>query len=59
MLTLINAVLATVAARRENRSFTWREAAPLMTAGLALTLVELSTIDFGRAYLTRLLGLPF
>lgn len=59
MLTLINSVLATLAARRENRSFTWREAAPLMTVGLAMTLVELSTIDFGRAYLTRLLGLPF
>lgn len=59
MLTLINSVLATLAARRENRSFTWREAAPLMTVGLAMTLVELSTIDFGRAYLTRWLGLPF
>jgi hypothetical protein len=30
-----------------------------MTVGLAMTLAELSTIDFGRAYLTRLLGLPF
>jgi hypothetical protein len=59
MLTLINSVLATLAARRENRSFTWREAAPLMIVGLAMTLVELSMIDFGRAYLTRLLGLPF
>jgi uncharacterized membrane protein len=59
MLTLINSVLATIAARRENHSFSWRDAAPLMTVGLAMTLIELSTIDFGRAYLTRLLGLPF
>jgi hypothetical protein len=59
MLTLINSVLVTVFARRENRAITWRDAAPLMLVGLAMTLIELSTIDLGRAYLTRLLGLPF
>lgn len=59
MLTLINSVLATIAARRENHAFGWRQAAPFMIVGLAMTLAELSTIDFGRAYLTRLLGLPF
>jgi uncharacterized membrane protein len=59
MLTLINSVLATIFARRENRAVTWRNAAPLMLVGLAMALGELSTIDLGRAYLTRLLGLPF
>ncbi len=59
MLTLINSLLATLAARRENRAVRWRDAAPLMLVGLAMTLVELSTIDLGRAYLTRALGLPF
>ena len=59
MLTLINGVLATIAARRENRALSWRDTAPMMLIGLTLTLVELSTIDFGRAYLTHLLGLPF
>jgi len=59
MLTLINSVLATIAARRENYAFGWQDAAPFMVVGLAMTLAELSTIDLGRAYLTRLLGLPF
>jgi uncharacterized membrane protein len=59
MLTLINSLLATLTARRENRAVRWRDAAPLMLVGLAMTLVELSTIDLGRAYLTRALGLPF
>jgi uncharacterized membrane protein len=59
MLTLINSVLVTIFARQENRAVTWRNAAPLMLVGLAMTLAELSTIDLGRAYLTRALGLPF
>jgi uncharacterized membrane protein len=59
MLTLINSLLATIASRRENRAVTWRDAAPLLLVGLAATLVELSAIDFGRAYLTRVLGLPY
>jgi uncharacterized membrane protein len=59
MLTLINSVLVTIAARRENRALTWRDAAPLMVVGLAVALAELSAIDLGRVYLTRSLGLPF
>jgi len=59
MLTLINSVLATIAARRENVALSWRGAAPMMIVGLALALTELSVIDFGRAWLTRTLGLPF
>jgi hypothetical protein len=59
MITLINSVLATITARRENTSFNWRDAAPMMIVGLAMALVELSTMDFGRAFLTRALGLPF
>jgi uncharacterized membrane protein len=59
MLTLINSVLVTIFARRENLAVTWRRAAPLMLVGLAMALGELSTIDLGRAYLTRALGLPF
>ncbi len=59
MLTLINSVLATVTARRENRALSWRGAAPLMLVGLAMTLTELWTIDVARAYATRVFGLPF
>jgi len=59
MLTLINSLLATIAARRENRAATWRDAAPMLLIGLAATLAELSTIDFVRAYATAALGLPY
>jgi len=59
MLTLINSVLATIIVRRENTALAWRDAAPMMIVGLALTLTELSLIDLGRAWLTQTLGLPF
>ena len=59
MMTLINSVLATLFARRENVALTWRDAIPAMLVGLAMALVELSAIDFARAYLTHLLGLPY
>jgi hypothetical protein len=59
MFALINTVVATVVARRENTAHTWLDAAPVMIAGLALALAELSVIDFGRAWLTQALGLPF
>ncbi len=59
MMTLINSVLATITARRENKALSWRAASPLMLVGLAMALVELGAIDFGRAYLTQALGLPF
>jgi len=59
VLTLINSLLATIAARRENRAATWWEAAPLLLVGLAIALLELSAIDLARVYLTRALGLPF
>ncbi len=58
-ITLINSFMATIIARRENRASSWRQAAPMLLVGLALALVELSVIDFGRAYLTNLLGLPY
>jgi len=59
VLTLINSLLATIAARRENRAATWWGAAPLLLVGLAMALLELSAIDLARVYLTRALGLPF
>jgi uncharacterized membrane protein len=59
VLTLVNSLLATIAARRENRAVTFKDAAPLLLVGLAMALVELSAIDLGRVYLTRALGLPF
>jgi uncharacterized membrane protein len=59
MFTLINSVLATLLARRENQASSWRQAAPMLLVGLALALVELSSIDLGRAYLTQVLGLPY
>jgi uncharacterized membrane protein len=59
MLTLVNSLLTTIVARRENRAVTWRDAAPMLLVGLAATLIELSTIDFARAYATAALGLPY
>jgi len=59
MLTLINSVIAALAVRRDSHAITWRDAAPLMLIGLAMTLAELSAIDAARAYLTSALGLPF
>jgi len=59
VLTLINSLLATIAARRENHAVSFKDAAPLMLVGLAMALMELSAIDLGRVYLTRALGLPF
>jgi len=59
MLTLINSLLATIVARRENRAVTWKDAAPMLLIGLAATLAELSMIDFVRAYATAKFGLPY
>lgn len=59
MLTMINIVILVTLARRENRTRTWRQAAALLTVGLAAALVEVTALDLGRAYVTGLFGLPF
>jgi hypothetical protein len=59
MFTLINSVLAALVAQRENQASSWRQAAPMLLVGLAMALVELSSIDLGRTYLTQVLGLPY
>jgi uncharacterized membrane protein len=59
MLTLVMTMLLTLALRRDGRAEGWRDALPLLTAGVALALVVLLAINLLRAWLTTELGLPF
>lgn len=59
MLTLVNSMLVTLAMRRSSLARTWRDALPLLVAGLALASLEILIIDLVRAWLTPRLGLPF
>ena len=59
MLTIINTMLVTIVLRRSGTVERWRDALPLMVAGLALALVEIIVIDLVRAWLTARFGLPF
>lgn len=59
MLTLVNTMLVTLALRRDAQARAWREALPLLMAGLALAGLELLAINLLRAWLTSTLGLPF
>ncbi len=59
MLTLVTTMLVTLALRRDGRADGWRDALPLLIAGLALALLILLGINLLRAWLTAELGLPF
>jgi uncharacterized membrane protein len=59
MLTMVTTMLATLALRRDGRATGWRDALPLLTAGLALALLIVLGINLLRAWLTTELGLPF
>jgi uncharacterized membrane protein len=59
MLTMVTTMLATLALRRDGRAEGWRDALPLLTAGLALALLILLGINLLRAWLTAEMGLPF
>ena len=59
MLTIVTTMLATLALRRDGRAASWRDALPLLTAGLSLALLILLGINLLRAWLTAELGLPF
>lgn len=59
MLTLVNTMIVLLALRREATVDTWKQAIPVLVAGLALATVELLIINLVRASLTSLLGLPF
>lgn len=59
MLTIVNTMLVTIALRRSGTVERWRDALPLMVAGLALAVVEIVVINVIRAALTAALGLPF
>jgi uncharacterized membrane protein len=59
MLTLVMTMLVTLALRRDGWAEGWRDALPLLTAGLALALIILLGINVLRAWLTAELGLPF
>ena len=59
MLTLVMTMLVTLGLRRDGRAEDWRDALPLLTAGLALALLTLLAINLLRAWLTAEMGLPF
>jgi uncharacterized membrane protein len=59
MLTLVMTMLVTLTLRRDGRAEGWRDALPLLTAGLALALIILLGINVLRAWVTAELGLPF
>jgi uncharacterized membrane protein len=59
MLTLVMTMLVTLALRRDGWAKGWRDALPLLTAGLALALIILLGINVLRAWVTAELGLPF
>jgi uncharacterized membrane protein len=59
MLTLVMTMLVTLALRRDGRAQGWRDALPLLIAGLALALLSVLAINLLRAWLTVELGLPF
>jgi len=59
MLTIVNTMLVTLALRRESQAQTWRDALPLVVAGLALGTLELLAINVFRAWLTARFDLPF
>jgi uncharacterized membrane protein len=59
MLTMVMTMLATLALRRDGRAAGWRDALPLLIAGLALALITVLGINLLRAWLTTELGLPF
>lgn len=59
MLTVVNTMLVTIALRRSGTVERWRDALPLIVAGLALAVIEIVIINVIRAALTARLGLPF
>ncbi|MFZ2359093.1 MAG: DUF2085 domain-containing protein [Anaerolineae bacterium] len=59
MLTLVTTMLVTLGLRRDGRAQSWRDALPLLIAGLALALLIVLGINLLRAWLTAELGLPF
>ena len=59
MLTIVNTMLVTIALRRSGTVERWRDALPLIVAGLALALIEIIVINVIRAALTAAMGLPF
>lgn len=59
MLTMVTTMLVMLALRRDGRAEGWRDAVPLLSAGLALALIILLGINLLRAWLTAEMGLPF
>lgn len=59
MLALVNTMLVVLALKREGQVAGWRDALPLLIAGLALALLELLAINLLRAWLTIQWDLPF
>ena len=59
LLTCVNTILVTMLARRDNTMRDWRDAAPVLLAGLTLSLVQVGLIGVVRFLLTGTLdGIP-
>ncbi len=59
IFTLVNTLLVLVVSGREAQAITWSDALLPLALGLGATLLEIGAVGFGRAQLTRILGLPF
>jgi uncharacterized membrane protein len=59
MLTMVTTMLTVLALRRDGQAGGWRDALPLLAAGLALALLIVLGINLLRAWLTAKMGLPF
>jgi uncharacterized membrane protein len=58
MLTLLNALIATLVLGREGYAQTWRQVLIPLVVGAALAILEMTALVLVRAYLTTSLGLP-
>ncbi|MEA3335531.1 MAG: DUF2085 domain-containing protein [Chloroflexota bacterium] len=58
MLTLVNTMIVVLVLKKDGAVRNWREALPLVVAGLALSSVGLLIIVLGRSWLTDMFGLP-
>jgi uncharacterized membrane protein len=59
MLMIVTTMLVVIIMRRENYAHSWRDLVGPATMGLALTLLMIGGMDWLRATLTRIAGLPF
>jgi uncharacterized membrane protein len=59
LLSMVNTMIVLILLRREAAADNWRQAFPLLSMGIALSVLELSVMIAARLILTRTVGLPF